>query len=83
MGLLLKYGAEIEVHPRSGKIYSLAELQEYVEGYIEIVWLKDGQLMIVDEEGALKENYLNGPASRLAERMIFGHALVINEDEIE
>lgn len=83
MGLLLSHDVEKEVSPRSGTTYSLEELQGYVEGYIEVVYLNDGRLMIVDEEGWLKDNYLNGKASRIAGRMIAGNALIIKRDEIE
>lgn len=83
MGLLLSFRGEQEVSPKEGDVYSLEELQDYVGGIIELVWLKDGRLMVVDEEGALKENYFNDKASRLAGCLIFGNALVINKDEIE
>jgi hypothetical protein len=44
-------GEIIPILPNNNKYFELSELQSIVEGYIEIVYLKDGRLMIVNEEG--------------------------------
>ena len=47
-------GVTIEVSPRNGTDFQLDELQEFVGGYIEIVYLDNGQMMVVNEEGKLE-----------------------------
>jgi hypothetical protein len=46
-------GEIIPILPNNNKYFELSELQSIVEGYIEIVYLKDGRLMIINEEGKL------------------------------
>lgn len=41
----------IMVKPKNGKDFELSEVQQYVDGYIEVVHLTDDQIMIVNEEG--------------------------------
>lgn len=45
-----KYGVS-QIRPENRKEFKLAEVQKYVDGYIEIVKLNDEQIMIVNEEG--------------------------------
>ncbi len=40
-----------EISPNDGKEFQLEEVQERVDGFIEIVYLNDKQIMIVNEEG--------------------------------
>lgn len=40
-----------QISPENGKEFRLAEVQKYVNGYIEIVRLNDEQIMVVNEEG--------------------------------
>lgn len=44
---------------------TLEECQQYVGGYIEIVFLKNGDQMIVNEEGLLLHFPINQQATRL------------------
>ena len=44
---------------------TLKELQKMVGGYIEIVHLANGDQMIIDEEGKLKEKPVNMEATEL------------------
>ena len=39
------------IAPNDGKEFELNEVQKAVEGMIEVVWLNDSWIMIVDEEG--------------------------------
>lgn len=77
------YGWVDEVSPANGKDFKLAELKKIVEGYIEIVHLRCGKLMVVDEEGKLKGKPINAKASALANQTIVGRVLVCNENEIK
>ena len=58
----------------------LRALQHAVDGYIEIVGLRDGAVMIVDEEGLLKGKPYNTLASLIAETSIHGTALIVGAD---
>ena len=55
----------------------LRALQYAVDGYIETVGLKDGAVMIVDEEGLLKDKPYNTLASLIAGTCIYGTALIV------
>lgn len=44
-------GSEKEISPKNGTDFSLEELQKYVDGYIEIIPMDDGNILVVNEEG--------------------------------
>ena len=59
----------------------LEELQEQVEGYIECVTLiPDKLVMVVNEEGLIRELPYNMSASIIARRNIVGNALIVCSD---
>lgn len=55
----------------------LHALQEEVGGRIETVRMKDGGLIIADEEGILKQYPHNDLASYISGRHIYGTALIV------
>lgn len=61
----------------------LRALQQAVGGRIEPVRLKDGGIMIVDEEGLLKQYPRNDLASIISGHHIYGTALIVGADEDE
>lgn len=67
----IKANGDIEyVSPKDNKKFTLKELQDFVGGYIEIVAVKDsaltqGNIMIVNEEGKLKDLDLNQIATAI------------------
>lgn len=61
----------------------LHALQRAVDGYIEAVGLKDGGVMVVDEEGMIKDKPCNNIASLIAGTLIYGVALIVGADEDE
>lgn len=75
------------VHPANHKAFTLEELQGYVGGYIEVVGLADGRLLVVDEDGRSKGYAHNSRASRLTAGQVFGDivgpALFCEGGEIE
>lgn len=79
---------EEEVKPMNGTDFSLEELQYFVGGLIEIVWLKDGKIMVVNEEGKLNGSPMNVPATQWYRNSvgvcdyIAGNALVCNDEEV-
>lgn len=75
--------------PKNGKTFALTEMQEIVGGYIEIIRLNDGRIMIADEEGKLKNKEVNIPATNILRRdhyttdYIVGTAIVCDADMVE
>lgn len=59
----------------------LHQMQDHVGGYIETVMLKDGGIMLVDEEGISKRLKLNIIASVLSGKDILGNVLIVGLDE--
>lgn len=76
-------GGSTEITPQTGPTFSLLELQTYVGGYIEPVWLPDNRVMIVNEEGRLQELPLNRTASAIAQRWIVGDVVVCDRAMME
>lgn len=46
-------GKRQKVEPKNGKKFELEELQGYVKGYIEAIFLDDDTVMVVNEDGKL------------------------------
>lgn len=63
-------------------------MQDTVGGWIEVVRLPDGKLLVVDEEGKLRDKPYNEAATaiaapRLTGDFIVGDALLVTHDEFE
>ena len=58
-------GEIIPIMPKNNSLFTLQELQDIVKGYIEVVYLKDGRLMIINEEGKLNDLAPNPQATKL------------------
>ena len=75
--------------PKNGKTFALTEMQEIVGGYIEVIRLNDGRLIIVNEEGLLQGLPVNIEATNILRRdhsttqYIVGNAIVCDSDMIE
>jgi hypothetical protein len=82
-------GAVIETKPKNGTDFQLDELQSIVGGYIEVVSLRDGRLIVCDEEGKLKGKERNNKATDILHSVfnnndfMVGDVLVCNENEIK
>jgi len=59
---------------------TLEKCQEFVGGYIEIIFTSDGRQIVVDEEGRLKGKPINVDASEEANRTIVGDAMILSGD---
>ena len=57
--LIKATGSVQEIEPKNGTDFSLEELKTIVDGYIQVVWLKDGRIMVVNEEGKIHRLPLN------------------------
>lgn len=74
------------VKPANGTDFSLEELQGFVNGYVEIVRFpnKHDLIMIVDDEGALKDDKaINWQASSVVGQFIFGNVLICKNEEVK
>ena len=78
-----------ETQPNNGSTFELEELQEVVGGYIEIVRLNDGRIIIVNEDGLSLNLPVNIEATNILRRdhstteYIVGTAIVCDADMIE
>ena len=74
--------------PNNGKTFELDELQGIVDGNFEIVRLRDGRIIIVDEDGKSEGKAVNIPATNILRRdhfttdYIVGTAIVCDTDII-
>jgi hypothetical protein len=88
MGLLYKQDKIVKVEPENGHDYSYKECQDMVGGFIEVVYLTNGIIAIVDEEGALKpDRWINQDAMLFAMGhgfigALFGNVLFVDEKEL-
>ena len=67
----------MKVHTIKDKRPTLEELQELVGGYIEVVYIKNGDQLIVDEDGLMRQKFPNEDASILAGKPIVGNAVLL------
>lgn len=82
-------GEVVEVHPKNGTDFQLDELQAIVGGYIEVVGIHNGYLIVCDEEGKLKGKERNHNATGIfqaalqANDFLVGDVLICKEEEIK
>lgn len=83
-------GTVIYVAPQNGTDFSLEELKAFVHGYIEIIFFDNGQIMVVNEEGAINGMKPNEIASltqnSIRQRFcqpIFGDALYCDRSMVK
>jgi hypothetical protein len=73
---------EITGEKPDGKL-TLAQMQEAVGGLIQPVYLSGSKLVLVDEEGLLKQSAYNSVASNLTGQYVVGDALLMDDSEWE
>lgn len=91
MATLLKSdGTRKEIQPQNGTDFKLEELQAYVDGYIEIVNLQNGEILVINEDG--KDRYqTNETATKLARKhraiyywdWIDGDVVLCKDEEVQ
>ena len=75
--------------PKNGTTFELEEMQEIVGGYIEIIRLNDGRIIVVNEEGLSQGLPVNIEATNILRRdhsttqYIVGNAIVCDADMLE
>lgn len=77
-------GSETCVAPDNGTDFSIYEMQSIVGGYIELVKLGSGKIMIVNEEGKINQLPMNTKATQICQlhginEVIVGDVLVCDE----
>lgn len=78
-----------ETQPKNGTTFELEELQEVVGGYIELVRLNDGRIIVVNEDGLNLNLPVNIEATNILRRdhstaqYIVGNAIVCDADMVE
>lgn len=81
-------GTSEEVTPKNGKDFKLDELNAFVEGFIEIVRLKGGKILVINEEGKLEGLKFNDKATELYQKahgpvdVIVGNALYCDTRQV-
>ena len=80
-------GLQKKVDPANGTDFSIDELNEFVDGYIEILHIGD-KLLVCNEEGKLQNLQYNATATRLINAVgikdyIVGNALFCDKDKIK
>lgn len=65
--LITPRGLKQEAAPKDGTAFSITELQDMVDGFVEIVDLDDC-LLVYDVDGAWKDKLFNPEATRLLRR---------------
>ncbi|MDR0691489.1 MAG: DUF3846 domain-containing protein [Prevotellaceae bacterium] len=81
-------GTQKTVAPKNKKNFSLQELQSFVGGYIEMVFISDSLVMVVNEEGKFEELPINVRATEIIRQAgiqdtIAGDALVCSSKLIK
>lgn len=74
----------VDVFPKNGTDFKYNELNKFVNGYIEIVSMGNGAIMVVNETGKLDNLPFNAIATQLYGRdIICGNALICGEEEVK
>jgi hypothetical protein len=87
-GILITSSGQVKEMTFSKKIITLKEMQDCVEGYIEFVWLKDGKILVVNEDGKIQGLESNHIATGIIMSQgindhIVGNALLIDSKYVD
>lgn len=89
MAIILRTDGTQEVcQPKNGTDFQLDEVKAVVNGWVEMVGLADGRIMLLNEEGKLHDLPVNAAATELFNQggrmwydWIVGDVLVCNDEE--
>lgn len=84
MATLIKAdGTQTEILPQNGTDFSLEELQNYVDGYIQVIQLhnQEDKILVINEDGKIQQRPLNTTATELAlsNRAIFRYDFIVGD----
>lgn len=70
-----------DVRPKNGRDFKLGELNKIVGGYIDIVNLRNGKILVVNEEGKLDNLPYNAQATNIARNagVIFTNDYIVGD----
>jgi hypothetical protein len=87
MAQIIKANGEVvEIQPQNGTDFQLSEMREAIGGgYIEITHTKENKLMIVDEEGKIKQFPFNPKATSMHKYndIIVGDVIICELDQVQ
>lgn len=80
--LLIRPGVQtVSIEPVNGKAFTLAELYQAINcQMVEVVALNEDWVLIVDEEGRMKELPVNGPATLLSGLPLTGNVVLCEKE---
>ena len=82
-------GSVIDITPKNGTDFKLKELNDIVGGYVEIVYLNESGIMVLNEEGKLLDLPINDRATIIFQAMtdiddfIVGDVLICNNEQVK
>lgn len=82
MALIYRASGDVEnVEPKNGTDFQLEELQAIVDGWIEIKFLRDdeGRVMVLNEEGKLRNLPYNERATMLYRKFVYEHDFIVGD----
>ena len=87
-GTWIKSSGKVIEMEFSKKMITLKELQDCVDGDIEFIWLRDGKILVVNEDGKINGMETNSFASALIQNegindYIVGNALLIDSKYVD
>ena len=90
MATLMRVGEKPKtIEPKNGSDFQLEEVWDLIGGYVQVISLYADYIMLVDEDGLLKQLPLNSEATAWVERhcdyphMIVGTALVCKSEQFK
>lgn len=72
-------GSKTPFEPANGKNFTLDELREAVSGFIEMVYLPNNVIMVVNEEGKILNFRVNKEASMMYLKEINGWDFIVGD----
>lgn len=82
MALIYRASGDVEnVEPKNGTDFQLEELKSIVGGWIEIKFLSDdkGRVMVLNEEGKLRNLPYNERATMLYRKFVYEHDFIVGD----
>ena len=85
-------GEVLDIEPKNGTDFKLEELQAIVEGHIELIYLPNNQLMVLNEEGKIMGLPYNENATKQCSVVFYdagcydfivGDVLICEDNEIK
>lgn len=78
MATLFKVGEKPKtIEPKNGSDFQLEEVWDLIGGYVQVVTLHNGEILLCDEDGLLKQLPFNSKATDyVAKHCVYPHMIV-------